>query len=170
MMPPRTLPGRASWFTIIGSVMTALLVVALPEANALLSSSGGYSFNGTETCFMKKINNARQSHGLRRLDWDKQVGYIARRHARRMARNQAVWHSQTMDDQITRWRRLAQNVGGGGGCRVLFRAFMRSSEHRHNILGSWQHMGVGTEWGGGRLYVQQIFESRRDPGNVYHYP
>jgi hypothetical protein len=31
-------------------------------------------------------------------------------------------------------------------------------------------MGFGTQKSGGRLYVQQLFESRRNPGNIYHYP
>jgi hypothetical protein len=50
------------------------------------------------------------------------------------------------------------------------RAFLGSYEHRDNILGHWRFMGVGTKWRGHRLYVQQIFEARRNPGNVYHRP
>jgi uncharacterized protein YkwD len=87
-----------------------------------------------------------------------------------MATNRAVYHDANMGNEITRWTRLGQNTGAGRNCKALFRSFMRSSSHRSNILGSWRHMAVGTEYAGGKLFVQQIFENRRDPGNIYHWP
>ena len=119
---------------------------------------------------MRKINHMRRRHGLRGLSFDKQIGYVARRHAKQMASNYAVYHDSNMGTEITRWKSLGQNTGAGATCRSLFRSFKRSSKHRHNILGRWRHMGVGTERRNGRLFVQQVFEYRSDPGNVYHYP
>ena len=131
---------------------------------------GGWSFNRVERCIMRKVNRARARHGLGRLSRDPQVGYVARKHARSMAAAGAIYHDGNMSSEITRWRRLGQNTGRAGSCRRAFRSFMRSSIHRANILGRWRHMGVGVDRRNGRVFVQQIFESRRDPGNVYHYP
>ncbi len=119
---------------------------------------------------MRKINRKRANRGRRRLHRDRQLGVVARRHARRMADARAMFHDLRLGRKITRWRRLGQNTGRGGACRGLFRAFWRSYHHRGNILGRWRFMGVGTERRGGRIYVQQVFEARRDPGNVWHYP
>ena len=119
---------------------------------------------------MRKINKLRVRHGRTRLDWDKQVGYVARRHARSMASSRAVYHDGNIGQEITNWRSLAQNSGAGFGCRKIFWAFMKSSSHRSNILGHWRHIGVGAEWSRGRLYVQQVFQTRYNPGNVYRYP
>lgn len=119
---------------------------------------------------MRKINRVRARHGLRRFERDKQLGYVARRHANRIARSGSIYHDDGLGWKVTRWRRLAQNTGRGGGCKSLARAFMGSSKHRANILGRFRFFGVGTERAGRYLYVQQIFESRRNPGNAYNYP
>ena len=131
---------------------------------------GGWSFNDAETCIMREINQIRARNGRSALDWDRQVGYIARRHAKTMAASGGVFHDNNMGREITRWRSLGQNSGRAGGCDRVMDAFMNSSGHRANILGSWKHMGVGADRRGGSLYVQQVFESFEDPGNVYHYP
>lgn len=129
-----------------------------------------WSFDRTEKCLMRKINRTRQRHGKNGLGFDKQIGVVARRHAKGMANNYSVYHDGNMGSEITRWKSLAQNTGAGGGCKALHRSFMRSYRHRHNILGRWRHVGVGTERRGGRLFVQAVFEYRSDPGNIYHYP
>lgn len=133
-------------------------------------TGGGWSFNNAEVCIMRKINRIRARNGRSALNWDRQVGYIARRHAKTMASSRGVFHDGNMDREITRWRSLGQNSGRSDGCRSVMRAFMNSSGHRANILGSWKHMGVGADRRGGSLYVQQVFESFENPGNVYHYP
>ena len=140
------------------------------DATASAQLGGRYSFNGTEKCLMRKINRARRSHGMRALSWDKQVGYVARRHTNAMASQRNVYHDAGLGQKVTRWRRLAQNTGKGQRCKGIFRAFMNSSAHRANIFGRWRHVGVGVSWGGGCIWVQQVFESRRDPGNIYSYP
>lgn len=129
-----------------------------------------WGFNRTEVCLMHKINRVRARHGLPKLRRDKQLGYVARRHAQSMAGSGSLYHDPELGREITRWKRLGQNTGRGGGCKRVFWAFMHSGAHKANILGSWRFMGVGIQRGSGRLYVQQVFESRYDPGNVYHYP
>jgi uncharacterized protein YkwD len=119
---------------------------------------------------MRKINKVRHRNGRHGLAWDKQLGYVARGHANDMAGQGSVWHDYYVGQKVTHWRDLGQNTGRGGKCRKIFRSFMRSSVHRSNILGPWRYLGVGTEWRNGHLYVQQLFESRRNPGNIYSAP
>ncbi len=119
---------------------------------------------------MRKINKVRARRGLRRLEADKHIGVVARRHAKQMASNYAVYHDGNLHDEITHWKSLGQNTGAGGRCRRLFWTFMRSSNHRANILGRWRFFGVGTDRRNGRLFVQQVFEWRYNPGNIYRFP
>jgi uncharacterized protein YkwD len=146
------------------------LLVGANQQDITLEAGGGWSFNRTEQCLMRKINKTRRRHGRPGLYWDRQIGFVARRHANSMAANGYVFHDGNLGQEITRWRSLGQNSGAGFGCRNLHRAFMRSSSHRYNILAGWRHIGVGVERRNGRVYVQEVFESRYDPGNVYRYP
>lgn len=119
---------------------------------------------------MRRVNAVRVRYGLNRLDRDKQLAYVARRHAMDMASTNNVFHDDNVASKVTRWYRLGQNTGRGRSCRSLARAFLNSAEHRANILGTYRYMGFGTQRRWGRVYVQQLFESRRDPGNIYRYP
>ena len=142
-----------------------------PDMGRVAGDLGGrWGFNKQERCIMNKINRVRRNKGLRALRADKQVGVVARRHAKSMAANYSVFHDYNMGDEITNWKSLAQNSGSAGSCKRAFWAFMRSSAHRSNMLGRWRHMGVGVDKRNGRVFVQQVFEWERDPGNVYRYP
>lgn len=159
---------------VAASLVVASLTFSSPAANAKPldaknATRGGY-FSRTEVCFMKKTNRARIRHGRRPLRWDKQLGYVARRHAHQIAQSRGLYHDTNMGREITRWRRLGQNTGRGHRCRRLFRSFMRSTGHRSNILGRWRFMAVGVVKAAGRLYVQHVFEARANPGNIYHFP
>lgn len=134
------------------------------------SSSSGWGFNDSEKCFMNKINRRRQNNGKGKLRVDKQLGYVARRHARTMARSGSMFHDADIGSKVTRWRTIAQNTGKGPACTKMFKMFWRSSAHRANMLGPYRFVGVGVEKRGGNYYVQQVFESRRDPGNIWHRP
>lgn len=154
-------------------ILPLVLPMAAASAGELddVSRSGStWKFSSVERCFMERLNNRRAAAGKSRLYWDKQMGYVARRHAQRIASARTVAHDYDMKDEITRWYRLGQNTGGGRGCKGLTRSFWNSDSHRANILGRWKFVAVGAAWSGGRVYVQQIFESRRNPGNVYSYP
>ncbi|HEV3473346.1 MAG TPA: CAP domain-containing protein, partial [Actinomycetota bacterium] len=130
----------------------------------------GFTYKRAERCLMRRINRVRARHGLNRLRRDPQMAYVARRHAESMAASRGVWHDPNVGSEVTRWRRLGQNTGRGQSCKSLTRSFMNSSSHRAHILGRFRFFAVGVKRAGGCIYVQELFESRRDPGNVYHYP
>lgn len=141
------------------------------EQELASSSSGGsdWQFKNKEKCFMRRINRIRKQHGLNKLRWDRHLGVAGRKHAHKLARAKTIWHDD-VGSKVTRWRSLGQNTGKGPGCRKLTRAFMHSSGHRANYLGRWRHVGVGVVRKGGTMYVQQVFERKRDPGNIWHKP
>ena len=158
---------------LVTCMFTSVLAVGTvePDSRALDEAKlvRGWRFTRMEGCFMHKVNAARRRHGRATLNRDPQLGYVGRIHSNRMASYSSIWHDNVAS-KVTRWIRVGQNVGAGKRCRGLFRAFMRSYTHRRNILGRWRHQGVGIDWRNGRLYVHMIFESRRDPGNIWHYP
>ena len=144
---------------------------ALEQEVALASSGGGsiWKWKRREKCFMRRINRIRKDHGRGALQWDKHLGVVGRKHAHKLANAGTIWHDD-IGAKVTKWRSLGQNTGKGPGCRKLTRAFMHSSGHRANILGRWRHIGVGVVRDNGATYVQQVFERRRDPGNIWHKP
>lgn len=172
-MRARFSPAGRFWVGLAVALFLAISIVpaaAVELEKATKTGGSNWKFSSVERCFMERINNRRAASGKNRLNWDKQLGFIARRHAQRNASARSIAHDYDMGDEITRWYRLGQNTGGGRTCKSLSRSFWNSSTHRSNILGSWRHIGVGVASSGGRIYVQQIFESRRDPGNIYSYP
>lgn len=165
----------STWKLFLAVLITFVVAIASSPSvdisrSAETLGASGYRFKNAERCLMRKINNIRGSHGLNRLRPDKQLAYVARRHANAIASSRYVFHDGSVGSKVTRWNRLAQNTGRGASCRSLTRAFMRSSKHRVNILGTFRFMGLGTQKVGDNIYVQQLFESRRDPGNIYQYP
>jgi uncharacterized protein YkwD len=154
------------------SALLAILIGCLLSPTVITTADAGtkYRFKHGERCFMRKINRVRVRHGLRRLERDKQLGYVARIHAREMAYYRSVWDDSYLGRRVTNWRSLGTNAGRGAGCKVLTRAFLDSWPHRINILGHFRYMGVGVAWYNGNMYVSQNFESRFNPGNIYRWP
>lgn len=170
-LAPRSHVAILASFVSIVLAFQGVAIVSDPGLSQAGETGGNrYRFTRVERCLMKKINRHRAHRGKRRLEWDKQLGYIGRRHARRMARAGSIWHAGNLDDAVTRWRRLGQTVGGARRCRALFRAFWRSTSHRNIMMGRWRFVGVGTKRKNGFVFVLQIFESRRNPGNRFTYP
>jgi hypothetical protein len=155
--------------TLLG-VMLAALVQSDPDLEAD-SRSKRFRIKRTERCFMRKINSRRARAGRSQLRWDRQLVYVGRLHARSLARaGRGIRHDPRLGRKVTRWRSLGENTARGGSCRSVMRALWRSPSHRANILGRYSFVGVGVARRNGQIYVQQIFERRGDPGNIYSHP
>ena len=154
------------------STVIAIAVGCQASPAVIMHADAGskYRFKYGEKCFMRKINKARRYHGLRPLAWDKQLGYVARLHARKMARNTGVWDDSLVGHRVTHWTMLGNNTGRGNGCRQLNWAFRHSPFHRSNMLGPYHYVGVGVAWRSGNMYVSENFEARSNPGNIYRWP
>jgi uncharacterized protein YkwD len=155
--------------SLLGVVLAA--VVQFDPALEADSRNKRFRLKRVERCFMKRINARRARTGRPRLRWDRQLVYVGRLHARSLARaGRGVTHDPSLGRRVTRWRTLGENTARGRRCRSVMRALWRSPSHRANILGRFSFVGVGVSRRRGRIYVQQIFESRGDPGNIYSHP
>ncbi|MDQ3661313.1 MAG: CAP domain-containing protein [Actinomycetota bacterium] len=121
----------------------------------------------SERAFAKKVNLARSNKRVPRLQLDKQLTVVARRHSWEMAKRNNLVHTpdSTLARRVTNWRVLGENIGVGGTVKSLHRAFMDSAPHRANALYSpFRHVGVGVIRRNDRIWVTFVFESAADPG------
>jgi hypothetical protein len=158
-------------------VVVLLIVISTPldvaprPLEVKNAAGSSFSFHRAERCVMRRINKIRARHGLSRLKSDPQLGYVSRKQARKIARAGSLFHDVNFGDKITRWYSLGQNTGAGTGCRNAVRAFVHDPVHMEIILGPWNFHGAGVKRGSdGLLYVQHIFESQTNPGNIYNIP
>jgi uncharacterized protein YkwD len=109
-------------------------------------------------------NRHRAQHDLVKLRKKDCVQHFAVRQARRMARQQRMFH-QDLGPVMRRCRlsRAGENVAVGyrSGRSVVNAGWMRSPGHRANILDRrFRMMGIGARRAGGRWYVAQVFGGR----------
>ena len=128
-----------------------LVVVAVLVAGALLApvrpAAAAADPAARERQFLVLLNKQRASAGLPALVLDPALSGIARRwslqlSARPVAHNPAL--RQAVEASVTRtWSRLGENVGIGVDVARLHRAFWASPEHRRNVLGGYNRVGIG---------------------------
>ena len=101
----------------------------------------------------------------RRLQVDDALHSHARSHTEDMVTAGEIYHSSEAELTTaagTGWSGIAENVGRGGSPTSLHDAFMASPGHKKNILGDYNHVGIGTDISGGSLYVTVVFVGRGD--------
>ena len=97
-----------------------------------------------ESQFVAKMNAARQSAGLRPYTVASDLTSIARQHSAQMAQRQSLYHNPNLTSQVQDWQAVGENVGEGPTVSDIHDAFMRSPEHRANILDhDFTQVGVG---------------------------
>ena len=131
------------------------------------SSSTCWDSKRAERRFARKMNRVRTSRNRGRLRFDPELSKAARVHTREMVSRVFLHHTSedSLRQRVTNWMMLGENVGVGATVASLHSAFMNSPAHKDNILFSkFNHVGVGTASGGGRLWVTVIFESKENPG------
>jgi uncharacterized protein YkwD len=108
---------------------------------------------------MNLINTTRRHHGIHELRSGRRVTRLARHHSRRMAQASTLFHSSSLGRIGRAW---GENVGYTyRSVRSIHRAFMRSRDHRWNILHRrFRRVGIGLDRARGRLWVTEIFSSR----------
>ena len=106
--------------------------VALALAGVLLFAAPAASLYRPEQRLAPMINTARSQHDLPRLVERHRLRAAAERQSLRMAKRGRLFHGSLA---WTSGRRCwGQNVGTGPTVRAVFRAFMRSADHRANML------------------------------------
>jgi uncharacterized protein YkwD len=110
------------------------------------------------TRMLALINTARRHHGDHRLRLSASVSNSAKRHSRRMANNNTLFHTSNVGAKLKNWSVWGENVGYGWGVHQVFTAWMHSAEHRANILKKkFRRIGVGLYWKGGKVWATADF-------------
>jgi uncharacterized protein YkwD len=116
------------------------------------------------------VNRARRAQGLPALRWNEALAAAARRHVHLMAQHGAAEHGFAgepgLASRVTQagghfvW--LAENVGRGAGVGAIEAEFLRSANHRANILDSdMDSIGVGVVERGGQWFAVADFSKAK---------
>ena len=157
----RPLPQRAITLRARGartvpphSLVRCALAVAL--AGVLVSATPAASLDRREQSLATMTNTARHWRELPRLVGRARLRAAAERQSVRMAKRGRLFHgSLAWTSGLRCW---GQNVGKGPSVRAVFRAFMRSADHRANMLDrSYRRAGYGVFKTGGAVWVTVNF-------------
>lgn len=143
----------------VAAVLLALAVALLPGAPAQAQSTDRYQRQARVL-----TNEERADHDRVRLRKQACVQRFARRHARRMAAEEEMFH-QDLGRVMRRCdlSRVGENVAYGYPTgRAVVRAWMKSSGHRANILERrYRLLGMATRRDDdGDMYAVQVFGRR----------
>lgn len=140
-----------------------LVVLATLVLGLLAPGTGSAAVREPDRWRMKRATNeSRLDHGVRRVDLDKVMSDLARKHSAAMARRGELFHTNDPASVYLRgkhWRYWGENVGmTGGTIDGLQKAFMASTSHRMNVLNrSFRHVAIGTVRHDGLLWVTVFF-------------
>lgn len=161
------------FFAIVATTTLLAATYAVAPARAGSGDNPCWSYRDAEKGFARRINAERAERNLGKLSLDPELSKAARVHTNEMIRRSELYHtpSDKLRKRITNWVVLGENVGVGGTVTSLHTAFMNSPAHRDNVLdATYQHVGIGTDKKGGRLWVTIIFEAVSDPGTTLRMP
>jgi len=106
--------------------------LAIALAGVLVFAAPAASLDRQEKKLATMTNTARHRHDLPRLVERARLNAAAERQSHRMAKRGRLFHgSLAWTSGCGCW---GQNVGKGPTVRAVYRAFMRSADHRDNML------------------------------------
>lgn len=153
--------------------------VQLVRRDVEMSLEGYYGRPGRELgesfrrqCF-DLANAARALEGLPPLAWDEQAAAAAQRHSGDMKEQDFFEHvnprGETPFDRLAQegvqYFSAAENIAAGQVSAIFaHQGWMNSPDHRQNILGDFERMGSGVEFGGTHqvYYTQKFYVPRGD--------
>jgi Cysteine-rich secretory protein family len=126
----------ARWVAALSLTVTALVGSAAFASSAFASPAGDLA---TAT------NTARVSAGFAPLTINAQLNTVAQAWANKLAAAGTLSHNPAVRTQVTDWTVLGENVGMASDVPTVQAAFIRSPEHKANILDPrYTQMGVGS--------------------------
>jgi uncharacterized protein YkwD len=143
-------------FAMVGSV----IVVAQAQSGA----------SAAEQQLFASVNQARRAQGLPDLKWNETLAVAARRHAGLMAQHGSAEHGYagepTLASRVTKagghfvW--LAENVIQGTSAERIQEGFLKSANHRANMLDAdMDSIGIGVVERGGQLFAVEDFSKAK---------
>lgn len=158
-----SVPSRSIVTLWVLGLTAALLVGLVPStADAVTASE-----SDAEQRFVELVNGERAERGLRKVKVSSELTRVARDHTADMVRTDDLHHNPDLGDDVTNWRRLAENVGYSSvSVASLHRAFMNSAGHRANILDDRvTQVGVGVRIHDDIIWVTKVFRLPEDAGS-----
>jgi uncharacterized protein YkwD len=150
---------RTARLTLVVSLIGALLLALAPHAPAAPTLA--------QRAERRLLNLERREFQRPKMNLDRRLSGIARRHSHEMARRNRLFHNPRLVSQVKnrRWSRLGENVGVAPNTqrlpatlRLLHQAFMDSAPHRKNVLfRQFRKAGVGIARADGKLWVTVVF-------------
>ena len=142
---------------IVLAFFTAIALLVVPSA----PTSAAMPTDTFGSRLHNQTNQARRTHDIRKLKPGRCLQRFAQRQARRMAKQQRLYH-QNLGVVLHRChaRRVGENVAYGYSTpRANTRAWMNSPGHRRNILDRrFTRMGIGVAVDRhGRTWTAQVF-------------
>ena len=140
-----------------------VLAALIPATSA--SSGTCWSYSAKERAFAKKVNQARGRNHAGRLKIDPELSKVAMKQTKTMIKKNLLHHTPNLGSRVTNWQMLGENVGYGGTVSSLHTMFMRSPDHKRNIVNRhYRYVGVGAKQARGYLWVTVVFQATRNPG------
>jgi uncharacterized protein YkwD len=145
-------------------------VLAMVGLAALLPARAQTGGNAAERQLFLSVNRARRAQGLPELRWNGELATAARRHASLMAQHAAAEHGFAGEPSLAarvtqtgaRFVWLAENVAQGPGVEAIQAEFLRSPNHRANMLDlDMDSIGVGVVERGGQLFAVEDFSKAK---------
>lgn len=142
------------------TALAATLLGVVPGGAAQAGSFDGRYRDRWE--MLRATNGSRFNHELRRVDLQQKLSDLARKHSLAMAKAGDLFHVADPTRYYLKgikWHYWGENVGvTGGNVTDLERAFMASTDHRHNILNrSFRHVAIGAVRSDGMLWITVFF-------------
>jgi hypothetical protein len=143
--------------TLLLAPVAALAVGAAPASAGSAGSDGA--------AFVARTNEARRAHGLRPYAVAADLTAVAYRHSADMAAQQRLYHNPRLGSEVSNWQSAGENVGMGGSVDSIEGAFLRSPEHRANILANdFTEVGIATVTDSrGAIWVTEVFRNPLRP-------
>ena len=150
----------------IGTRLAIVAIVGVVCALALAQSQEPRA----ERDLFSAVNQARRNQGLAPLRWDESLAAAARRHAVIMAQHRTAEHAFEGEPGLSarvkevgfHFSWLSENVTQGPTPEFIHTQFMKSPNHRANILDrDMNSIGVGVVERGGQLFAVEDFAQGR---------
>ncbi|MDT0185719.1 CAP domain-containing protein [Microbacterium oleivorans] len=147
--------------------LTAVLALSLSVAPAASASAAtSVSCTGTTQAAVQKrvladVNAARKAKGKKPLTLNASMSKVAVAWSTKQAAANRMSHNPKYSSQIPAgWTRAAENVAFGYTPAKVTPAWMKSTGHRANILGSYNRIGIGVACSKrGLPFYTQVFGS-----------
>jgi uncharacterized protein YkwD len=151
-------------------VVIRLVALMMVGVSAILAAQAQTGASAVEQQLFASVNRTRRAQGLPALKWNEALAAAARRHAGLMAQHGSAEHGYagepSLASRVTQagghfvW--LAENVIQGTTSEGIQEAFLKSANHRANMLDSdMDSIGVGVVVRDGQLSAVEDFSKAK---------